>query len=112
MNSPESVEKRLAEIERTLIGHDAALRDLYQKIKPLLLPQPARAKREIGFHVKDQRTPAERKLADALAAEGLSIQDRFHPEPLHKQTGRGNYESTTVAEMRESKKTKAKGGGS
>ena len=28
--------RRLAEIERTLIGHDGALRDLYAKIRPLL----------------------------------------------------------------------------
>lgn len=48
-----NLEKRLAEIERTLVGHDTALRDLYQKIKPLLLPPPPKAKREIGFHVKD-----------------------------------------------------------
>jgi hypothetical protein len=34
------MEERLAEIERTLVGHDAALKDLYQKIKPLLLPPP------------------------------------------------------------------------
>ncbi len=46
------LERRLAVIERTLVGHDAALRDLYQKLKPLLLPPPARPRREIGFHVK------------------------------------------------------------
>lgn len=45
--------KRLAEIEQTLIGHDTALRDLYTKIRPLLLPPPEPARREIGFHVKD-----------------------------------------------------------
>lgn len=47
------MEKRLAEIERTLVGHDAALKDLYRKIKPLLLPPPEPPRREIGFHVKD-----------------------------------------------------------
>jgi hypothetical protein len=44
--------RRLAEIEKTLIGHDTALRDLYQKIRPLLLPGPEPERREIGFHVK------------------------------------------------------------
>jgi hypothetical protein len=44
--------RRLAEIEKTLIGHDAALRDLYNKIRPLLLP-PEPKRREIGFHVKE-----------------------------------------------------------
>jgi hypothetical protein len=45
-----TLEKRLAVIEKTLIGHDAALRDLYQKIRPLLLPAPEKPKRRIGFH--------------------------------------------------------------
>lgn len=48
-----NLEKRLAEIERTLVGHDTALRDLYLKIKPLLLPPPPKPERAIGFHVKD-----------------------------------------------------------
>lgn len=43
------LEKRLAEIEKVLLSHDAALRDLYQKIKPLLLPPPALPRRQIGF---------------------------------------------------------------
>ncbi len=47
------MEKRLADIERVLLGHDAALQDLYRKIKPLLLPPPDPPRREIGFHVKD-----------------------------------------------------------
>ena len=44
--------RRLAEIEKTLIGHDAALRDLYHKIRPLLLPEPTPKRREIGFHTR------------------------------------------------------------
>lgn len=99
-----NLEKRLAEIELTLIGHDAALRDLYRKIKPLLLPRPAKPKRQIGFHVKDQLTAAEARLADELTAEGLSIQEKFRPEPRYKQTGKGHYESKTVEEIREARK--------
>jgi len=45
-----TLETRLERIEKTLIGHDAALRDLYQKIRPLLLPAPEQPKRRIGFH--------------------------------------------------------------
>jgi len=42
-------EKRLAQIEKTLIAHDSALRDIYEKIRPLLLPPPTTPKRRIGF---------------------------------------------------------------
>lgn len=41
--------KRLAEIDRTLLQHDSALRDLYQKILPLLQPPPEQPKQRIGF---------------------------------------------------------------
>ena len=44
------LEKKLAAIERTLLSHDVTLRDLYAKIKFLLLPPPEEAKRRIGFH--------------------------------------------------------------
>ncbi len=50
-----TLEKRLATIEKTLIGHDAGLRDLYQKIRPLLLPPPEKPKRRIGFHPEARR---------------------------------------------------------
>ena len=42
--------KRLAEIDKSLLLHDSALRDVYQKLLPLLSPPPAPAKRRIGFH--------------------------------------------------------------
>lgn len=45
-----SLARRLAQIEKELIAHDAALRDLYQKIRPLLLPPESHPKRRIGFH--------------------------------------------------------------
>jgi len=40
---------RLAEVEKTLVTHDAALRDIYQRIKPLLLPPPDPPRKKIGF---------------------------------------------------------------
>jgi hypothetical protein len=46
------LEKRLAEIDKTLISHDVALRDLFNKIKPLLLPQENKPNRQIGFITK------------------------------------------------------------
>lgn len=48
-----SLAKRLAEVEKELLTHDAALRDLYQKIRPLLLPPPDPVHRPIGFGVKE-----------------------------------------------------------
>lgn len=47
-----NMEKRLAQIEKTLLGHDVALRDLYQKIRPLLLPPPSPSRARIGFQRK------------------------------------------------------------
>lgn len=41
---------RLAEIDGTLLRHDAALRDIYRKLLPLLQPPPDPPKRRIGFH--------------------------------------------------------------
>ena len=35
------------------MAHDAALRDLYQKIRPLLLPPPDPPRRKIGFKTDD-----------------------------------------------------------
>jgi hypothetical protein len=49
--------KRLAEIDKTLLLHDGALRDIYQKLRPLLEPAPAPPKLEIGFHVKEEAVP-------------------------------------------------------
>jgi hypothetical protein len=42
--------KRLAEIDKTLLVHDSALHDLYQKLLPLLSPPPEPPRRRIGFH--------------------------------------------------------------
>lgn len=44
--------KRLAEIDKTLLGHDTALVDLYEKLLPLLQPPPDSPKRRIGFQSK------------------------------------------------------------
>ena len=42
--------RRLAEIDKTLLQHDTALRDIYRKLLPLLQPPPDPPKRRIGFH--------------------------------------------------------------
>ncbi len=43
------MEKRLAVIEKKLMLHDSSLRDLYDRIRPLLLPPPEKSKKKIGF---------------------------------------------------------------
>ena len=49
--------KRLAEIDKTLLIHDAALREIFEKLRPLLAPPPPPPKPEIGFHVKEDAIP-------------------------------------------------------
>ncbi len=41
--------KRLAEIDRKLVTHDVILRDVYEKLRPLLNPPPP-LRQEVGFH--------------------------------------------------------------
>ena len=54
----------------------------------------------------ERLTSAEQSLIADLVADGLSIQDKFRPEPLYKQTGRGHYEDRTVEEARQTKSRK------
>ena len=49
--------KRLAEIDKTLLLHDSALREIYQQLRPLLQPPPSPPKPKIGFHVKEDAVP-------------------------------------------------------
>ena len=45
----QTILKRLAEIDKTLLQQDAALRDIYRKLLPLLQPPPDPPRRRIGF---------------------------------------------------------------
>jgi hypothetical protein len=45
----ESILKRLTEIDKTLLQHNAALRDVYHKLMPLLQPPPDPPRPQIGF---------------------------------------------------------------
>ena len=47
--SDAAILRRLAEIDKTLLMHDSALGDLYQKLLPLLSPPSPPPKRQIGF---------------------------------------------------------------
>ena len=44
--------KRLAEIDKTLLEHDQALRGIWQHLKPLLVPPPEPPRKRIGFSAK------------------------------------------------------------
>lgn len=41
--------KRLAEIDKELLLHDSALRDIYHRLQPLLQPPPDPPRKKIGF---------------------------------------------------------------
>ena len=45
--------KRLAEIDKTLLEHDSALRVIREKLQPLLAPPLEPPKRRIGFKADD-----------------------------------------------------------
>jgi hypothetical protein len=60
---------RLAEIDKTLLIPDSALRDIYQKLRPLLEPPPTPPKPQIGFHVKENAVPYRTKLAGKKARQ-------------------------------------------
>jgi len=53
----QAILKRLAEIDQTLLVHDSALRDIYQKLLPLLSPPPEPKRGEIGFHANAEAKP-------------------------------------------------------
>lgn len=53
------LEARLNKIERDLSGHDAALRELYRQLRPLLLPPQDPPRKRIGFSVKERRASYE-----------------------------------------------------
>jgi hypothetical protein len=46
--------KRLAEIDKTLLEHNSALRAVWDKLQPLLAPPPMPPKRRIGFKPDDK----------------------------------------------------------
>ena len=49
MSKSDEVDRRLAEVDQAVLLHGEGLRDLYQKLMPLLQPQREDEKRRIGF---------------------------------------------------------------
>lgn len=55
-----TLEARLEKIEKTILSHDMALRDVIQKLRPLLLPPPDPPKPRIGFHPDNKNSSSPR----------------------------------------------------
>jgi phage regulator Rha-like protein len=53
LTSRRKLEERLNQIEKILLVHDTQLKELFEKIRPLLLPPPEKPRRRIGFEVKE-----------------------------------------------------------
>ncbi len=62
---------RLAEIEKQLVVHDTALVDLYERLRPLLLPPEDPPDKRIGFSVREARAK--------YGAGNGNTRDRCHP---------------------------------
>ena len=54
-------------------------------------------------------SPEEQRLVAELVADGLSIQDKFSPEPLHKETGKRHFENDAIDEMQHLKEQQPNG---
>ncbi len=54
------LEERLTNIENILLAHDGSIRELYEKIRPLLIPT-MKPKRKIGFDLKEKQARYGRK---------------------------------------------------
>ena len=67
--------RRLAEIDKTLLVHDVTLREILQKLRPLLERPPQPSKPEIGFHVKEDPVPYRtRRRRNAWAEHECALQ--------------------------------------
>jgi len=55
--SRSELERRLLRIENVLLAHDESIRELYDQIRPLLLPPPAPPRKKIGFEAKEAAAP-------------------------------------------------------
>ena len=47
----ERISRKIAEMDKVLLLHDESLRDIYEKLVPLLEPEPESEKRKIGFQL-------------------------------------------------------------
>jgi hypothetical protein len=55
--SRSELERRLLRIENVLLAHDESIRELYDQIRPLLLPPPEPPRKRIRFEAKEAAAP-------------------------------------------------------
>jgi len=58
--------KRLAEIDKTLIEHNSALRTMWSKLQPLLVPPPEPPRRRLGFQVDPDKPAASHRQSSLV----------------------------------------------
>lgn len=71
-----AVLRRLAEIDKTLLEHDAALRSLWAQLKPLLIPAPEPSRKEMGFHVGLRKLKSRRRKL-TVAMRSMDAGEKF-----------------------------------
>ena len=67
--------KRLAELDKKMVTHDVILRDVYEKLRPLLAPPPAPPRKELGFHTIQKKALVDQANAQVNGAivEAINI---------------------------------------
>jgi len=98
---------RLAFLEAAFRAADARASAIHTSV---VHPSEAAELRETSppYHSSGELTDDQKALIAEIVRDGLAIQQKFRPEPLYKETGKGHYESDTVEEIRKAKKTKTK----
>jgi len=86
----QSILKRLAEIDLSLLAHDSILQDLYDKLTPLLQPppDPPASPRKLGFGSL-LRMPSRSRHVPGLASVRGGARKNPHPRPLSSEAGEG-----------------------
>jgi hypothetical protein len=55
LTSRRELEERLDQTEKILLVHDAQLKELFEKIRPILLTTPEKPRKRIGFEIKEPK---------------------------------------------------------